>query len=212
MPLDSEQDKDVTTFITCWGRFRYTVAPMGLGCSGDGFTDRMDRLFRNTERMKRIVDDSLLYDTTIAEQFRRVCETLELGSNHGAIFNPKKFQFCRREVEYAGLMISDSGVRPPAEMFTAIREFPAPRNITDVHAWFGLVAKVSFAFAQLPVMEPFRHLLSNKTPFAWSAELEQAFQSSKEVIVKECKKGVCNFDPKLPTCLATAWSKTGIGF
>ena len=49
-----------------------------------------------TQKMKRIVDDSLLYDTTIAKQFCRVCETLELGSNHGAIFNPKKFQFCRR--------------------------------------------------------------------------------------------------------------------
>ena len=73
MLLDSEQDKDVTMFITPWGQFRYTVAPMGLRCSGDGFTDRIDGLFRNTERMKRIVDDSLLYDTTIVEQFRRVC-------------------------------------------------------------------------------------------------------------------------------------------
>ena len=71
---------------------------------------------------------------------------------------------------------------------------------------------MSFAFAQLPVMEPFCHLLSTKTPFTLSAELEEAFQSSKDVIVRECENGVRNFDPKLPTCLATDWSKTGMGF
>ena len=98
VPLDSEQDKDVTTFITPWSWFRYAVAPMGLWCSGDGFTDKMDRLFKDIERMKRIVDDSLLYDTTITAQFHRVCKTLELSSNNGAIFNPRKFQFCKREV------------------------------------------------------------------------------------------------------------------
>ena len=46
--LATEEDKDLTTFITPWGRFRYCVAPQGLICSGDGFTDRMDRLY---ERM-----------------------------------------------------------------------------------------------------------------------------------------------------------------
>ena len=44
VPLASEADKDVTTFITPWGQFRYNVAPMGLKPSGDGFTDRMDRI------------------------------------------------------------------------------------------------------------------------------------------------------------------------
>ena len=84
------------------------------------------------------------------------------GSNHGAIFNPKKLQFCAREVEYAGLVISDTGVKPPPELFQSIRAFPTPRNITDVRAWFGMVAQVAFAFSELPVMAPFRHLLSTR--------------------------------------------------
>ena len=210
--LSSEQDKDVTTFITPWGRFRYLVAPMGLRCSGDGFTDRMDRIYSDTPRMRRIVDDALLFDTSVRDQFFRVCQALDTGSNHGAIFNPKKFQFCAREVEYAGLVISDTGVKPPPELFQSIRDFPTPKNITDVRAWFGMVAQVAFAFSGLPVMAPFRHLLSTKTPFAWSKELEEAFQLSKEAIIRDCEAGVRNFDPGLPTCLATDWSKMGLGF
>ena len=69
------------------------------------------------ERMKRCVDDTLLYDDTIEEQFYRTCSALDLGGNHGAIFNPKKFHFSQQEVDYVGLVISDTGVRPPQEFF-----------------------------------------------------------------------------------------------
>ena len=110
------------------------------------------------------------------------------------------------------MVISDTGVKPPPELFQSIRDFPTPKNITDVRAWFGMVAQVAFAFSELPVMAPFRHLLSTKTPFAWSRELEEAFQLSKEAIIRECEAGVRNFDPGLPTCLATDWSKMGLGF
>ena len=151
------------------------MAPMGLRCSGNGFTDRMDRIYSDNPRMRRIVDDSLLYDNSVKDQFFRVCQALDTGSNHRAIFNPKKFQFCAREVEYAGLVISDTGVKPPPELFQSIRDFPTPRNITDVRAWFGMVARVAFALSELPVMAPFLHLLSSKFPFTWSWELEEVF-------------------------------------
>ena len=61
-------------------------------------------------------------------------------------------------------------------------------------------------------MEPFRHLLSNKVPIAWSPELKAAFQASKREIVEQCTQGVRMFDPTLPTCLATDWSKYGVGY
>ena len=212
MGLATEKDKDLTTFITPWGRFRYLVAPQGLRCSGDAFTDRMDRLYDGFERMVRCVDDALIYDHTVEEQFHRTCAALDQGGNNGALFHPGKFQFCKKEVDFVGLVVGDTGVRPPQEFFESIRGFPTPQNITDVRAWFGMIAQVSFAFSELPVMAPFRHLLSTKTPFAWSAELEAAFRASKEEIISACVTGVRNFDSKLPTCLATDWSKLGIGY
>ena len=75
--------------------------------------------------------------------------------------------------------------------------------MTDIRAWFGMVAQVAYTFSELPIMEPFRHLLSTKTPFAWSAELQTAFDASKEAIIKACVDGVRTFDPSRPTCLAT---------
>jgi hypothetical protein len=90
--------------------------------------------------------------------------------------------------------------------------FPTPRTLTDVRSWFGAINQISYAFASVPVMQPFRHLLSSKVPFYWSAELDVAFEASKREIVKQCEAGVKSFDMNLPTALATDWAKIGMGF
>ena len=66
--------------------------------------------------------------------------------------------------------------------------------------------QISYTFATAPEMALFRHLLSTKAPFQWSPDLDQAFEASKSEIIRQCMKGVRNFDPNLPTTLATDWS------
>ena len=94
----------------------------------------------------------------------------------------------------------------------AILDFPAPRNITDVRSWFGLVNQVSYAFSMAEKMLPFRQLLKPGTPFCWDEHLNGLFEESKAAIISEIEEGVRIFDKSKPTCLAIDWSKTGIGF
>ncbi len=61
-------------------------------------------------------------------------------------------------------------------------------------------------------MQPFRQLLKPGTKFLWNDHLNNLFEESKLTIVKEIEEGVRIFDPTKPTCLATDWCKTGIGF
>ena len=116
------------------------------------------------------------------------------------------------EVDFLGFRISATGVRPTDSFLEAILSFPSATNITDVRSWFGVVNQVSYSFASCPIIEPFRHLLSNKVPFALSQELEATFPTSKKEIVEQCTQGVRMFDPTLPTCLAIDWSKFGVGY
>ena len=94
----------------------------------------------------------------------------------------------------------------------AIKQFPTPKTITDVRSWFGLVNQVSYAFASAEKMQPFRALLQPKTTFQWTTELNDLFEETKLLIVQEIEKGVEIFDKSKPTCLATDFSKEGIGF
>ena len=211
VPLAPE-DRDVTCFLTPWGRYRYKTTPQGLNCAGDGYTQRSDIIMEGMTDLDKCIDDTILWSDSIEQNFYKVCEFLTKCSNAGMVFNPAKFQFSEKQVDYLGFTISDQGIRPQDQFLDNIRTFPTPNNITDVRSWFGLINQVSYSFATAPAMAPFRHLLSAKIPFYWSEELQASFDASKEEIIQQCNKGVRSFSLTAPTALATDWSKLATGF
>ena len=212
VPLHPE-DRHLTTFQTPFGRYRYRTTPQGFLSSGDGHGQRMDLIIGDKfPDADRCVDDSILWSEDISTNFYQVIEFIRHCAANGCTFNASKFQFAEREVKYLGFLITDDAVKPTTEFIDNIMSFPTPRTLTDVRSWFGAINQISYAFASAPIMQPFRHLLSSKVPFYWSAELDDAFEASKREIVKQCEAGVKSFDMDLPTALATDWAKIGMGF
>ena len=155
---------------------------------------------------------TLLYESSIEENFFKTCEYIHIVGSHGIILKTKKFQFCKKEVKFVGFMITEHGVKPSEETLRAIKDFPKPKNISGVRSFFGLVEQVSFAFSKTEVMAPFRQLLSPKTPFKWDDNLDQAFENGKREIIDKVIEGIQLFDLNRTTCLQVDWSKEGIGF
>lgn len=62
-----------------------------------------------------------------------------------------------------------------------------------MRSWFRLIEQVAFAFSKTTLMEPFRGLLKSKETFAWSEELEVAFNTAKSQIVQLVKKRITVF-------------------
>ena len=98
------------------------------------------------------------------------------------MFNPAKFGFARQEVEFAGFLITDEGIK---------------------RAWYGLVNQGTYCFCKPAVMVPFSHLLSPATEFIWMDDLDQAFVACKKKIIEMIQIGVFAFDMDLETCLNT---------
>ncbi|CAB4009714.1 Hypothetical predicted protein, partial [Paramuricea clavata] len=142
----------------------------------------------------------------------KAVDWLDLCGHHGIILNPEKFVFGADTVEFAGFEITPDSVRPCKKFLNAILNFPKPTNITDIRSWFGLINQVSYAFSSTERMLPFRELLKPGSTFHWTPELNTLFEESKSVIVSEIERGVQIFDKSERTCLATDWSKNGIGF
>ena len=128
------------------------------------------------------------------------------------VFNADKFQFAQDIVQFAGLEITLNGVRPSKAYIEAIENLAAPKNITEVRAFYGMINQVSYAFSMSEVMTPFRHLLRPKTPFLWTKELEDAFVEAKKTIVKAVIDGVTHFEIGRKHILFCDWSKVGLGF
>ena len=211
VPLDPD-DRNYTIFNTEWGRYGYLMSPQGYLASGDGYNERLDAITSGFKDHVRCVDDTAMWAKDITSHFLQVCRYLDLCARNGVILNQKKFQFCQETVQFAGLQVTNNSVMPSDKLLDSIKNFPAPQDISGARAWFGLVNQGSYAFAMTDEMAPFRHLLKPKTKFEWTEELDKSFKLSKENIIMKIKQGVELFDTNLPTCLATDFSTTGIGF
>jgi len=207
-----EESKELTSFITQWGVYRYASCPQGFLASGDGYSHRYDEIVKDFGRIAKCIDDVALWGEDVEEIFWKTCRYLELCSRNGITFNPLKFQFAEDSVEFLGFEITKDSVKPSAAMLDAIRHFPVPRNISGVRSFFGLVNQVSYAFSMASVMTPFRALLKSSAEFYWDENLQELFERAKKEIVERIKQGVEMFDINKTTCLATDWSKDGVGF
>ena len=206
------------TFITEQGRFRYTRAPQGYGSSNDGYTQRTDTILNGCpgkpeiQDYDKIVDDIIQWSDIVEQAFNRICSILSNCSKAGMVFNPDKFQLAKEELQYAGYMVGNVNIRPTDSYLQAIRDFPAPQNISDMRSWYGLINQVAYSFCKTPVSEPFRKLLKPATPYIWTDELDKAFQDSKLKIISLVKEGVKLFVVDRHTCLSKDYSKSGIGW
>jgi hypothetical protein len=207
----SPSARDATTFITEWGRFRYLRAPQGFHAAGDGYTKAFDDITVDVKRKTKCIDDTFLWDDDISSSFWHTLEYITLCAQNGVVFNPKKFQFGRKEIDFAGFKISEDGLKPTASIMDAIQNFPTPQNITDARSWFGLVNQVAYSISTSSMMEPFRELLKPGNWY-WDSTLDAVFENSRKAIIDIIKDGVRSFEPNRPTCLATDWSKQGLGF
>ena len=205
-------DRHLTTFITPWGRYRYKTTPQGYVASGDGFSRRFDEIVLEIPDKTKCIDDALLWADNIEGSFFQAVDWLDTCSKNGITLNPEKFVFGQDTVAFAGFEITNNHVRPCQKYLDAILNFPRPSNITDVCSWFGFINQVLYAFAAADRMLPFREALKSGSKFSWTDELNQLFEESKKVIVSEIEHSVQIFDKSKPTCLATDWSKEGIGF
>ena len=209
-----KEDRYLTTFQTPLGSLRYARAPQGALGSGDGYNQRWDIILMNFRDKERCVDDTVVWDdvSDVEGHWWRNIEFLELSGNNGSVLNPKKFQCALPTIDFAGFRVTPTTIQPLPKYIECIRNFPKPCNITDIRAWFGLTNQVSH-YAQLrALVAPMKPLLKKNAKFEWTAELDSAFETSKEKIITAIKEGVEIFDMGRPTCLSTDWSKVGIGY
>ena len=209
------EDTPKLTFICEFGRFRYKTAPQGYLASGDGYTLRFEEIAADIKDRVTIVDDTAMWHKDLRSGFEDACHFIEVCHNNGLILNPDKFQFAQETVEFAGLEVTMTGVRPARKFLEAIKVFPRPTTLSEARSFFGMVNQVNYAFATSEIMAPFRHLLRPDTwdkTLQWTDEVQDRFERAKQEIIEAVEEGVRHFEMDRPTCLGCDWSRTGLGF
>ena len=100
-----EESRNLSAFITPYGRYRYRRAPQGQSESGDAYPKRADEITKEVERQCKVLDDALLHNDNIEGNFYHTFDYLKLCRDNGITFNKNKFQFCQMEIKFAGFWV-----------------------------------------------------------------------------------------------------------
>ena len=205
-----EESRDMTTFITHDGLFRFKRVCFGLSSAPSAFQKLMSSVLRGLSGVQCYLDDVIVYGSTQAEHDLHLREVLERLQSVGLSLNPQKCQFNLPQIRYLGHIVSAKGMEPDPSHVEAIRNAPVPTDVATLRSFLGLASYYSrFVPHFSTITEPLRMLTRKDVPFAWTPEVQHAFDKVKEIIANSVTLHL--FDPDLPAVIATDASAYGLG-
>jgi len=85
------------------------------------------------------LNDILIFMKTEEEHERAVWRVLEILAEHKLFLRPEKCEFHWKQIEYLGLVISENKVAMDPVKVAGVRDWPIPKNRTNVQAFIGFV-------------------------------------------------------------------------
>ena len=197
LPLSSETQK-LTSFIIGGQQYTFTRGFYGL-CGLPNFFSRLMTIhFDSLIRKKQAItytDDTIMQSQTRGEMFTIFNEDHTLLRKAGLETAPDKTIFSLKKVKFLGHVISPDGIQPIAKRVDALRNLKSPQSKRDVMKVLGCLGFYSCYIKNLHVdSQPCHDLIKASTPFHWTEEHKQLFNSIKERIHRDTVLAVPSTD------------------
>ena len=202
----------ITTFIIERGTFVYLRCPQGLNASGDEFIRRSDDAIKGCKGYKKLVDDILVWGSTLEELKERVIAILNRCMEHNITISKKKVELGRK-VGFAGFDVSAEGVTPTRERIKAILDIPSSsmKTMSGIRSFQGATQFLTDFVPDLAMKNvAIRKLLKEHNALVWEETQEKCFEEVKKILTGPLIMGYYN--PILKTEVITDASRIGLGF
>ncbi|CAH1770615.1 5025_t:CDS:1, partial [Entrophospora sp. SA101] len=171
-----------TVFRTHYGHYEFSVLPFGLTNAPATFMTLMNDIFRTIGPIcKFYLDDILIYSKTKEEHLQHLHQVLKILRQHKLYAKLSKCEFLQSKVEYLGHYISAEGIAVDTRKTAAIKDWPAPTNVSEVRSFLGLANYYrKFVKNFSSIASPLTSLLQKDQPFKWELTEETAFDELKQ--------------------------------
>ena len=178
------EDREKTAFVTGTGVgfYQFKVMPFGLCNAPATFERLMERVLSGLQWQTCLLylDDIVTYGPTFQQAMQRLEEVLIRLKAAGLKLSPKKCHLFQRSVSFLGHIVSDEGIATDRGKIDAVKEWPTPRNVTDVRSFLGLCSYYRrFVKGFAEVAKPLHRLTEKQHEFVWTEECDMAFNRLK---------------------------------
>nr|VZI44221.1 unnamed protein product [Spirometra erinaceieuropaei] len=204
------ESRELLTINTHRGLFQYTRLPFGVKTVPALFQQTMNAMLSGIPGTAGYLDDIIIVGRSPAELQDRVCAGLERVQEYGFRLRADKCQFFLDSIKYLGFVFYANGRHPDPENIRAIQRMPAPKNVSQLRSFFGLISYYSAFLPSLhDVRTPLNRLLQKDAPWCWSPDCEKAFVQLKSMLSSDLL--LTHYDQTLPIVVAADASNHGVG-
>lgn len=203
------ESRDVTTFITKRGLFRYKRLVFGISSAPEIFQRIFEQILSGCEGVFNFLDDILIWGESREEHDPRVANVLHKLQSFDVLLNEGKCLYGVAKVDFIGHELSAEGVRPAKSKRFAVMNFRAPKNVDELSSFLGLINYVGKFIPNLAtVTENLRELKSQQN-FEWNEKHTIEFEALKKALASDTVLGY--YDPEARTQLIADASPVGMG-
>ena len=205
----SDDTKKLLAINTFKGLYAYKRLPFGVKPAATIFQSVMDNILKGLGNVQTYIDDILIWSNTVNELNTHLKLVIERLAKFNVKLNLSKCQWFVQEVKYLGHELSASGISPNQEKVRAIAQAPAPKNVTQLKAFIGMIMFYSKFMPNLNVtLAPLYQLLKKNVHWEWNANCQRAFEQAKQELSSE--KLLTHYDPSKPIIVTCDASNDGI--
>lgn len=209
VPL-AESSRKCLTITTSKGLFCYNRLPFGIASAPAIFQRAMDQILQGLPNVHCYLDDILVTGSNDEQHLKNVDAVLSRLDEFGLCVQREKCEFFKESLEYLGHIIDAQGLHKSPEKVRAIRDAPAPKDVSQLRSFLGLINYYSRFIPNLAsVLAPLNALLCKGKQWLWSLECEDAFDKVKTLLLSQSV--LTHYDPQLPIRLACDASPYGVG-
>nr|VZI42878.1 unnamed protein product [Spirometra erinaceieuropaei] len=160
------ESRELLTINTHRGLFQYTRLPFGVKTAPALFQQTMNAMLSSISGTAGYLDDIIIVGRSPAELQDRVCAVLECVQEYGFRLRADKCPFFLDSIKYLGFVFDANGRHPDPENIRAIQRMPAPKNVSQLRSFLGLISYYSAFLPSLhDVRAPLNRLLQKDAPW-----------------------------------------------
>ncbi|GJS12947.1 reverse transcriptase domain-containing protein [Tanacetum coccineum] len=186
IPIDPH-DQEKTAFTYPYGTFAYRRMPFGLYNAPGTFQRCMMAIFHDMIEimMEVFMDDFSVFGNSFENCLSRVDKMLQRCEDTNLCLNWEKSHFMVKEGIVLGHKISKKRIEVDKAKIDVIAKLPHPTTVKGVRSFLGHAGFYRrFIKDFSKISRPMTHLLEKNTPFIFSDDCIQAFQTLKKKLTE----------------------------
>lgn len=207
-----ENSRDITSFSTSQGSFRYKRLPYGVKIAPSSFSRMMQIAFANLSPNKSFVymDDLIVIGRSESHMIKNLKEVFEICRKTNLKLNPDKCIFFNPEVTFLGHKCTDKGILPDDTKYDKLINYPTPTNSDETRRFVAFVNYYRRFIPNFALHATHLTRLTRKNcQFSWTEECKEAFNYLKNSLLSPQILQYPDFNRQF--CITTDASKIACG-